>query len=116
MRWDLRPVARRALTVLSGIERLLYLGCDAVTDVRQLTANLASRGVRATSYEITSMLAPMIDDGLVIQDGGRVLALAVPLGDYKLPPRTARRAATISAAFPELRVSLRLPNARSIHS
>ncbi len=118
--WDLRPVARRPLTLLSGIERLVYLGCDAVTDVRQLVTNLASRGVHATSDGITAMLAPMVDDGLVIQDGGRVLALAVPLGDYKLPPRTARRAATISAAFPELRVQLRfpqgLPKSRPIHS
>lgn len=114
--WDLRPVARRPLTVLSGIDRLVYLGCDAVTDVRQLAANLASRGVHAASDEITSSLAPMIDDGLVVQDGGRVLALAVPLGDYRLPRRTARRAEAISANFPELRVPIRLPRSTSMQS
>jgi hypothetical protein len=114
--WDLRPVARRALTVLSGTERLVHIGCDAVTDVRQLASDLAARGVRATGDEVTAALAPMIDDGLVLQDGGRVLALAVPLGDYKLSTRTARRASKVSAAFPELRVPLRLPNSKSMQS
>ena len=89
--WDLRPMARRALTVLSGTERLIYIGCDAVTDVRQLAANLATRGVRAGADEIAAMLAPMIEAGLVLQDGGRILALAVPLGDYALPQPVIER-------------------------
>ena len=80
--WDLRPVARRALTVLSGAERLLYIACDAVTDVRQIEKALASLGAPRTTDEIAAMLAPLITDGFVLQDGGRYLALAVPVGEY----------------------------------
>jgi ribosomal peptide maturation radical SAM protein 1 len=80
--WDLRPVARRALTVLSGAERLLYIACDAVTDARQIEKTLASLGAPRNVDEITAMLAPLIADGLVLQDGGRYLALAVPVGEY----------------------------------
>jgi ribosomal peptide maturation radical SAM protein 1 len=80
--WDLRPAARRALSVLSGADRLLYLACDAVTDARQLATALTSLGVARTPDEIAPMLAPLLRDGLVLQDGNRYLALAVPLGDY----------------------------------
>jgi len=80
--WDLRPVAKRALTVLSGAERLLYIACDAVTDTRQLEKTLASLGAPRNADEIIAMLAPMIENGLVLQDGTRYLALAVAVGDY----------------------------------
>jgi ribosomal peptide maturation radical SAM protein 1 len=80
--WDLRPVARRTLTVLSGADRLLYLACDGVTDMRRISAALASSGAARDDDEITAMLAPLLADGLALQDGARYLALAVPLGDY----------------------------------
>jgi len=80
--WDLRPVAKRALTVLSGAERLLHIACDAVTDVRQIEKTLSSLGATRTADQITSMLAPLIDAGLVLQDGTRYLALAVAVGEY----------------------------------
>ncbi len=89
--WDLRPVAKRALTVLSGTERLLYVACDAVTDERQLAAALAARGVPCETAEIRAMLAPLLADGLVLQDGARFLALAVPLGDYRPPKPVVAR-------------------------
>lgn len=80
--WDLRPIAKRALTVLSGADRLLYKACDAVTDARQIENALASQGASRDNERIASMLAPFIADGLILQDGGRYLALAVPLGEY----------------------------------
>lgn len=88
--WDLRPVARRALTVLSGAGRLLYSACDAVTDVRQLERTLTALGAPRGTEEIASMLAPLVDDGLILQDGGRYLALAVPVGEYA-PARSVVR-------------------------
>ncbi|HVR38492.1 MAG TPA: RiPP maturation radical SAM C-methyltransferase [Thermoanaerobaculia bacterium] len=75
--WDLRPIATRSLTVLPAEQRLLYLACDAVTDARQLATQLSR-----TVEEITSALAPLLEQGLILQDGARYLALAVPLGDY----------------------------------
>jgi ribosomal peptide maturation radical SAM protein 1 len=80
--WDLRPIAKRALTVLSGAERLLYIACDAVTDMRQLEKTLASLGAPRNADEIAAMLEPLLADGLVLQDGTRYLALAVAVGDY----------------------------------
>jgi hypothetical protein len=38
--WDLRPASRRPLTVLSGADRILYLACDAASDLRRLAACL----------------------------------------------------------------------------
>ncbi|HEX7155062.1 MAG TPA: RiPP maturation radical SAM C-methyltransferase [Thermoanaerobaculia bacterium] len=75
--WDLRPIATKALTVLTGLERLLYLACDGVTDARQLATTLS----RAPE-EITALLEPFVARGLILQDGNRYLALAVALGDY----------------------------------
>ena len=80
--WDLRPIARRALTVLSGADRLLYIACDAITDARRLADTLSAQGAPRNPDEIITMLAPLIADGLILQDGGRYLGLAVPLGDY----------------------------------
>lgn len=81
--WDLRPVARRAVTVLSDARRLLYLACDAARDPRQLSADLVSMaGLHFSTDEIAAMLAPMVEDGLMLRDGLRYLALAIPLGEY----------------------------------
>jgi hypothetical protein len=85
--WDLRPVAVSSLTVLTGDERLLYLAADAITDARRLAGDLAARGGRAMPLErIEDALGPLVERGLIAQDGSRYLALAVPLGDY-LPAR-----------------------------
>jgi ribosomal peptide maturation radical SAM protein 1 len=83
--WDLRPVARRALTVLTGAERLLYLACDAVADVRQLAAALGGSGLPLGIGEIASMLVPFVENALIVQDEARYLALAVPVGNEYAP-------------------------------
>jgi len=85
--WDLRPVATRALTVLSGADRLLYKACDAIADTRQLVATLTSLGAPRTASEIEAMLEPLVTEGLILRDGGRYLALAVPVGEY-VPEQT----------------------------
>lgn len=85
--WDLRPIAVSSLTVLAGDARLLYLAADAITDVRRLSADLVSLGGKEKSVEdIEDALGPMIERGLILRDGSRYLALAVPLGEY-LPAR-----------------------------
>jgi len=84
--WDMRPIASRSLTVLQGADRLLFKACDAIADIRQLAATLSALGVSRTHDEIESMLAPLVDSGLIVRDGGRYLALAVPVGEY-LPDR-----------------------------
>ncbi|HXD16537.1 MAG TPA: RiPP maturation radical SAM C-methyltransferase [Vicinamibacterales bacterium] len=88
---DTRPAARAAVTVLSDLDRLLYLQCDAVADVRRLAEIACSEGYEATEESIAERLAPICANGLMLRDGRRYLALAVGLGAYQ-PTRTARRA------------------------
>jgi ribosomal peptide maturation radical SAM protein 1 len=75
---DLRPVAKKHVTTLRGIDRVLYRACDAMTDGRQLAD--ACGLARA---EVSQRLQPMVDAGLMILDGTRYLALAIPLGHYR---------------------------------
>ena len=104
-------MARRALTVLSGAERLLYIACDAVTDVRQIEKTLTSCGAPRNADEITSMLAPLIDAGLVLQDGSRYLGLAVPVGEYIPAQPVVMRAGSDTQAI-SVNISPAPPTAR----
>jgi hypothetical protein len=72
--------------VLDGLERDLYLGCDAATDVRTLAAR-HDRG----EAEVEDHLGSAVERGLMIRQGGRHLALAVALGDYAPAPEARRR-------------------------
>ncbi|HWW60267.1 MAG TPA: RiPP maturation radical SAM C-methyltransferase [Thermoanaerobaculia bacterium] len=75
--WDLRPGARHPLTMLSDASRLIYLACDAVNHPRQLASQLAL-DVDAVIAELERLVAKQ----LMLQDGGRYLALAVQAGEY----------------------------------
>jgi ribosomal peptide maturation radical SAM protein 1 len=81
--WDLRPAAREPLTTLGGIDRVLYLGCDAATDLRGLVETARARGLPAvTIEEVEDRLGPLVDRGLMLRAGARCLSLAIPLGEY----------------------------------
>ncbi len=90
--WDTRPVSRRSVTVLAGLERVLYEACDRICDVRQLAdAAEASGFPRASTEEIEHRLEPLVDAGLLVKQGTRYLALAVRLGEYSPAPRVVSR-------------------------
>jgi ribosomal peptide maturation radical SAM protein 1 len=93
---DMRPVSRTPFTVLNGLARRLYGECDAVSDLSQL-ARAASAGGRATPTVdvIEQTLAPLIEQGLLLRDGSRYLALAIPVGEYRPPTATNRRFARL---------------------
>ena len=91
---DTRPASRAALTVLTGIDRDIYLACDSVTDADRVGRALETGGRTATREEILGRLAAMVDRGVVIEDEHQFLALAVPLGDYK--PRGAAAAGVLA--------------------
>jgi ribosomal peptide maturation radical SAM protein 1 len=89
--WDLRP-RRLPLTVLHGADRLLYKRCDAACDVRRLAEDLEDDGTgRLAPEEVGRRLDPLRERGLLLNEGSRYLALAIPLGDYSLPPSSAAR-------------------------
>jgi ribosomal peptide maturation radical SAM protein 1 len=90
--WDLRAAARQFLTVLSGLERRLYLACDAIAYVRQLAGAL-----HCGESDVDEAAAMLVTRGLMLRDGDRLLALAIPMGEYAPGPlivdrfhRTAR--------------------------
>ena len=91
--WDLRPTSRAVLTILHGAERVLYQACDAASDSRSLVARLAEAGEAVLAPEaVAERLQPLVDRGLLLRDGCRYLALAIPLGeDYSPLPRTLHR-------------------------
>jgi ribosomal peptide maturation radical SAM protein 1 len=95
--WDLRPVAKQLLTVLSDLDRRLYLACDEVRYVRQLATLLGT-----TDDAIENAVAPLIEHGLMLRDGDRLLSLAIPVGDYAPNPEIVDRFRNLTRK-PELR-------------
>ena len=90
--WDLRPISRQPLLVLSGLDRVLYQACDAACDVRQLMQIAGDAGLTAASINgISERLQPLVDQGILLRDGSRYLGLAISLGEYSPHPSTVRR-------------------------
>jgi ribosomal peptide maturation radical SAM protein 1 len=88
---DFRPVSRAPLTLIGGLERLLYRECDAVRDLSQLVRAAAECGPAPSPDALEQALQPLVDRGLVLREGSRYLALAIPLGEYTPSAATRRR-------------------------
>ncbi len=82
--WDLRPGGELPVSVLSGLERTLYLDCDAIRGLKTLTRDLETNAAtsRAAS-KVAVALETLVARGLMLEHGGRYLSLAVRLGDYE---------------------------------
>jgi ribosomal peptide maturation radical SAM protein 1 len=80
--WDFRPGVREHLTVLAGLDRVLYEACDEIADATRLAASGHAMGFSVTALEVADRLRPLVDRGLVVKDGGRYLALAIRTGEY----------------------------------
>jgi ribosomal peptide maturation radical SAM protein 1 len=85
---DLRPMTGSRLTVLTGLQRALYLACDAAQSLSalQAAANQSSSG----TTDVEALLQPLLADGLMVREGYSYLSLAVPVGEYS-PSDTARQ-------------------------
>jgi ribosomal peptide maturation radical SAM protein 1 len=88
---DMRPAATTLLTVLRGVDRLLYREADAAADVKRLAEVAAEADPNAGLDEITRRLDSLVEAGLMYRSGTRYLALAIPLGDYAPPADVANR-------------------------
>jgi ribosomal peptide maturation radical SAM protein 1 len=73
--WDFRPIASKSLTILEGLPRELYLACDKVSSMAQLARAYGNGD--GSIQTIEDALAPLLERGLMIRDGDRVLSLAV---------------------------------------
>jgi ribosomal peptide maturation radical SAM protein 1 len=80
--WDLRPASQQPLLVMDGLDRVLYQTCDAACDVRQLVTVAQTAGFALTLDDVAARLEPFVERGLLLRDGTRYLALAIPLGEY----------------------------------
>jgi ribosomal peptide maturation radical SAM protein 1 len=90
--WDLRPASRFVLTVIGGVDRILYQTCDSACDLRQLAESLGRTGEGPLAPDaIERRLERLVERGLLVRDGSRYLALAIPLGEYSPPVRAVAR-------------------------
>ena len=90
--WDLRPASRAPLTALHGVDRVLYEACDSACDARRLAESVASSpGGPISPEEVARRLEPLLGRGLMVRDGSRYLALAIPLGQYSPPDPAVER-------------------------
>ena len=92
---DLRPLSSVPLTLIGGLPRLLYRECDAVRDLSQLVRVAAGCGLAPALHAIEEALQPLVDRGLLLREGSRYLALAIPLGEYMPSAATRRRFASL---------------------
>jgi ribosomal peptide maturation radical SAM protein 1 len=90
--WDLRRVGHAVLTMLRGVDRILYQACDCASDLGRLVEHLEQGAVgRLSPGTVEGRLQPLVERGLLVRDGSRYLALAVPLGEYSPPPPAVER-------------------------
>jgi ribosomal peptide maturation radical SAM protein 1 len=93
--WDLRTDMRgeaAPVTVLDGLERRLYLACDAACELDRLVALAEADGGGAhPASDIAGRLEGLVRAGLMMQSGRRYLSLAIPLGEYRPPAGIADR-------------------------
>lgn len=88
--FDLRAAAQRPLTVLRGEARAAHEACDASTNVRAVAEKVRSEcGFAREATE--RALAALVRDRLLLEDGERRLALAVPLGRFAPDGRASAR-------------------------
>ena len=76
--WDLRPMARKPLTVLSGYRKFCYMACDQIMTARQvfgLWQKNSTESLDETSVE--DLLDEFTDLGLMIKSKNSYLALAL---------------------------------------
>ena len=84
--WDTRPMSRAPLTALRGADRALYRACDSARGAGQLAESVASGdGGPISTDDVARRLEPLLERGLMVKDGSRYLALAIPLGEYSPP-------------------------------
>ncbi|MEW6363686.1 MAG: RiPP maturation radical SAM C-methyltransferase [Acidobacteriota bacterium] len=83
---DTRPVAVASSFVLEGVEREIHLACDAAVGWRRLLNQMVARG--HSRAEVEAAAHSLLDRKLMIEVGGRLLALALCEPATALPERS----------------------------
>jgi ribosomal peptide maturation radical SAM protein 1 len=96
---DLRPSTAEPLRILDPIDRTIHRACDAIVDRAHVIRSVASAfGSGVDGARIGDRLAALVAAGIVIEDNGRFLSLALPLGDYVPAPAVIARFYRLLAA------------------
>jgi len=75
---DQRPVTVTEYQEYTGLQRSLYLACDAAQPITKLQKRVAGETGQEISAEvIEALLQPMLENKLIIQEGRRFLSLAI---------------------------------------
>ncbi len=88
MVWDLRSVSERPMTRLSGLSGRLFEACDTIRTVGWLGRNGCAQdnggaqGDPLSAEQVEELLGPLIESGLMVRDGVRILNLAIPAGSH----------------------------------
>ena len=89
---DLRPGVAMPLTIFDAIDRAICQACDTIADRGQIArAVSAGMDMAVTDDVLSDRIDALVARGLLIEDAGRVLNLAVPLGDYVPAPAALAR-------------------------
>jgi hypothetical protein len=120
--WDLRPGAATPLTVVDGLLRKIYQACDAICSAGKLKELVAQDAGRAIGDdELASLIAPLLERRLMLEERSSYLALAIQLGEYSPSPKVLARfeevvkglggsaSASVSIPIPDYLVKKALP-------
>jgi hypothetical protein len=88
--WDQRTAAAGSLSVLSGVERGLYLSADRIR-TRDALQKIIDKNAGPRAIDVDVVLQPLVDRGLMIHEEGRYLALAIPVGEFQPKEEMMRR-------------------------
>lgn len=90
--WDERPIAEQPLTIFTGVQRLVYIECDAATDIKKLSRMIEDyTGDKWKKKDIERLIEPMIADGLMFREGDKYLSLAVSSSAHYPPAEVKQR-------------------------
>jgi hypothetical protein len=81
--FDTRPVAQKTIQTLTGLERSLYLACDAQQSLKRLAQRFAEFPVG----QLKSTLDGLVEAGWMVAEDGRYLSLAVDMSRFIEPER-----------------------------
>jgi ribosomal peptide maturation radical SAM protein 1 len=97
--FDTRPIAGEPVVELSGVDRLLYLACDAIRSEAHLIRSAREEwGIDLTGPALHQRLRPLLDAGFLLEEAGQYLSLAVVAEQYE--PGDAALGSLLAALVP----------------
>jgi ribosomal peptide maturation radical SAM protein 1 len=85
---DLRPHAKRLVTVLTGVPKRILMECDAICSrTKLLDCVVDELGKPISERTLDKCLGALLRQKIILEQNGKYLALAIPLGYRYVPER-----------------------------